>query len=251
MIGCGARPAPAPTPPVLTPEPAAPVRFRDITADSGIDFTYRNGQEAGHLAILESLGGGVALIDYDGDGLLDVFVTGGGEYSGADKTEIRGRPSRLYKNLGGGKFKDVTAEAGLDRPLFYTHGAAVADYDNDGKPDLLVTGWGRVALYHNEGGGRFKEVTTQAGLTDTAWSTSAAWGDLDGDGFPDLYICHYVNWSFANNPPCKGYRAGVDRYVCPPATLQPLPHSLYRNHADAPFTYLSARRTRKDGRVWA
>ena len=102
----------------------------------------------------------------------------------------------------------MTAAAGLDGPLFYTHGAAVADYDRDGWPDLLVTGWGRVALYHNEpdgkGGRRFVEVSAQAGLTDTRWSTSAAWGDLDGDGFPDLYVCYYCDWSFANDPPCPG-----------------------------------------------
>ena len=146
-------------------EPAEEVTgyFLDRTAASGIDFMYRNGQEADHYAILESIGGGVALIDYDRDGLLDIFVTGGGYYDGPDRQEIKGHPSRLYKNLGHWQFKDVTAEVGLNGPLFYTHGCAVADYDNDGWPDLLVTGWGRLALYHNEadgnGGRRFVEVS--------------------------------------------------------------------------------------------
>src|SRR5262249_37759592 len=125
--------------------------------------------------------------------------------------EIRGYPCRLYKNLGNWKFKDVTAEGGLGKPGFYTHGCAVGDYGNDGWPDRLVTGWGRLALYHNEpdgkGGRRFREVTEKAGLTDKSWSTSAAWADFDGDGFPDLYVCHYVNWSFQFNPACRGYRA--------------------------------------------
>src|SRR6516165_1938344 len=127
-----------------------PDLFRDVTADSGVDFTYHNGEEAGHYAILESLGGGVALFDYDGDGLLDIFVTGGGYFGGADKRTIEGHAGKLYKNLGDFKFKDVTAEVMPGQIVFYSHGCAVADYDRDGWPDLLVTGWGRVALYHNE-----------------------------------------------------------------------------------------------------
>src|SRR5262249_33518472 len=141
---------------------------------------------------------------YDGDGLLDLFVPGGGGFEGE---EVRGAPCHLFKNLGNFHFQDVTHEAGLDIPLMYSHGAAVGDYDRDGWPDLLVTGWGRMALYHNEpdgkGGRHFVEVTRQAGLMDDSWSTSAAWVDLDGDGYPDLYVCHYVDWSLTqNNPQC-------------------------------------------------
>jgi hypothetical protein len=222
--------------------------FEEKTSQSGVRFTYRNGEEARHAAILESLGGGVALIDYDGDGLLDVFFTGGGYFDGPGKKQIKGHPCKLYKNLGNWKFRDVTAEVGLDQlaggqPWFYTHGAAVADYDNDGWPDLLVTGWGRVALLHNEpdgkGGRRFRDVTRRAGLTDTSWSTSAAWCDLHGNGFPDLYICHYVNWSFANHPPCKDYRDQTRPDVCPPKQFRALPHSLYRNNRDGTFTDIS------------
>src|SRR5262245_19337635 len=145
--------APAPAPRV-PPSPAAEREetptgegpfFTDVTPNSGLDFTYRNGEEADHYSILESLGGGVALIDYDQDGLLDVFVTGGGYFAGPDRKEIRGYPNRLFRNLGGWKFRDVTAEVGLPTEgLFYSHGAAVCDYDNDGWPDLLVTGYGRL-----------------------------------------------------------------------------------------------------------
>ncbi len=222
-------------------KPARPAAelFRDVTAASGVDFTYHNGQEAGHYAILETLGGGVALLDYDGDGLLDIFVTGGGSYGGPDKKQIKGHAGRLYKNLGNFKFKDVTREAGLDQPLCYSHGCAVADYDRDGWPDLLVTGYGRLALYHNEPvdpadpkkGRRFREVTKEAGLLsgDHSWSTSAAFADLDGDGWPDLYVCQYVDWSWANNPPCKGFRVGLTRDVCGPLSFTALPHAVYHN----------------------
>jgi enediyne biosynthesis protein E4 len=217
--------------------------FQDVTVPAGINITYHNGQEAEHYAILESLGGGVALIDYDGDGLLDIFIAGGGYYDGPDKKQIKGYPSKLYKNLGGWKFKDVTKEVGLDGPLFYTHGAAVGDYNRDGWPDLLVTGWGRMVLYRNEpdgkGGRRFVDVTKEAGLTDFVWSTSAGWADLDGDGYPDLYVCQYVDWSMENNPFCNGYTAKVPRDVCPPKTFKGRPHKVYRNNGNGTFTDVS------------
>src|SRR5947209_14884391 len=106
--------------------------FRDVTAQTGIDFAYHNGEESQRFAILETLGGGVALLDYDGDGLLDIFVAGGGAFEG---TSIQGHPGKLFKNLGHWHFRDVTSEAGLDQPRFYTHGCAMADYDRDGWPD--------------------------------------------------------------------------------------------------------------------
>ena len=246
LAGLGLYPRGREEPRTGEPDPPADrFWFRDVTAEAGIDFTYRNGEEAGHYAILESLGGGVALIDYDGDDLLDVFVTGGGSFEGPDRKQIAGRPCRLYKNLGGWRFRDATAEAGLDavggRPWFYTHGCAVGDYDRDGRPDLLVTGYGRLALFRNEGGGpsggrRFKEVTKEAGLLgDHFWGTSAAFADLDGDGFADLYVCQYVDWSFDNNPRCPGYSHDVERDVCPPTQFEARPHALYRNNGDGTF----------------
>jgi hypothetical protein len=218
--------------------------FEDKTPGSGIDFTYHNGEEADHYTILESLGGGIALLDYDGDGLLDLFVPGGGTFGGPEGKTIVGQLSRLYRNLGGWRFEDVTAQTGVDRPVFYTHGCAVADYDRDGWPDLLVTGWDRVALYHNEGDGRegrrFVEVAERAGLGGTGWTTSAAWGDLDGDGFPDLYLCRYVDWSFANNRHCKGGRSTVSHDICSPRAFKAVPHLLYRNNRDGIFTEVGA-----------
>jgi len=221
-------------------EPARAI-FRDVTAESGVNFTYRNGEEAGHCTVLESLGGGVGILDFDGDGLPDIFVTGGGYFAGADKPEIRGYPCKLYKNLGNGKFKDVTKEAGLDGLSFYTHGVAVADYDCDGWPDLLATGWGRLALYRNvsdgKGGRKFVDVTARAGLPAGLWTTSAAFADLDGDGFPDLFVCQYMDWSFDNHP-WRGIR-GV-RQIAPPKVFNGLPHKLFRNNGDGTFTDVSA-----------
>jgi hypothetical protein len=229
-------------------EAAGAPLFDDITAASGIAFTYRNGEDtANHLSILESLGGGVGLIDYDGDGLLDIFLPGGGGFAGADKKEIVGFPSKLFKNLGGGKFRDVTAAAGLEKlaggkPWFYTHGVAVADYDRDGWPDLLVTGWRAVALFHNvpvdpadpSKGRRFEDVTPAAGLDKgIEWATSAAFGDLDGDGYPDLYLCQYANWSFDNHPSCN--YDGKTPDVCPPKNFSGLTHKLFRNTGKGGF----------------
>jgi enediyne biosynthesis protein E4 len=244
-LATGCHPSPtsattsAPLPPLVAAEPAPDVRgpvFTDVTAGSGLAFTYRNGEEADLYTILESLGGGVALLDYDRDGLLDVFVTGGGHFAGADRHAIRGHPNRLFKNLGGWKFRDVTAEAGLptDGP-FYSHGVAVGDYDNDGWPDLLVTGYGRLALYHNDRG-HFVDVTAAAGLADPGplhWSTSAAFADLDGDGFPDLFVAHYVDWSFANHPACESTDGRAD--VCHPRRFKPLPAALYRSRGGKGF----------------
>ena len=227
--------------------------FCDVTDESGVNFTYRNGEEANHYTILESLGGGVALLDYDGDGRLDIFLTGGGHFGGTDGKQILGYPSRLYRNLGNWKFQDVTHEIGLAVLDFYTHGAAVEDYDRDGWPDLLVTGYGRLALFHNESDGRggrhFVEVTRKAGLRKLTWPTSAAWGDLMGNGFADLYICQYVDWSMANHHPCTTSTSGAAHDVCPPQQFQPLPHALYRNNGDGTFREVTGEsKLRHDGK---
>jgi enediyne biosynthesis protein E4 len=251
--GCGPS-ATAPIVPDSKPpddEQSGPPLFEDVTKSTGVDFTYRNGEEILHLAILESLGGGGALIDFDGDGLLDLFLCGGGYYDGPDKSkplemkEIKGRPCKLYKNLGNFKFVDVTKEAGLDVEWFYTHGAAVADYDNDGWPDLLVTGWHELRLYHNEPvdpkdpskGRKFVDRTKEAKLPTDLWTTSAAWADFDGDGFVDFYVCQYTDWSFANHPSCTYDTKTKD--VCPPKQFNALPHHVFRNNGDGTFTDVS------------
>jgi enediyne biosynthesis protein E4 len=245
VVACS-RPAPEEKPPERPPEVApteppytGPAWFKDVTEQTGIRATCRNGEEADQFTILESLGGGVAVFDYDGDGRLDVFVVGSGYFDGPTKTDFKGHPCKLYRNLGGLKFEDVTAKTGLDGPWWYTHGAAVADYDRDGWPDLVVTGYGRIELFHNEpdgaGGRRFVAVGANLGLKDDFWSTGAGWADIDGDGFPDLYVCHYCDWSFTNNPVCKATSGAAPRDVCPPQKFKPLVHSLFKNEKGARF----------------
>jgi hypothetical protein len=248
LVGCQQPVEPSPrqttqtTTEEISPADSAPALFQDVTALSGVNCRPRNGEEADQYTILETLGCGLALLDYDGDGLLDLFVCGGGFFQGR---EIRGCSNRLYRNRGGWKFEDVTAITGVDRRVFYTHGCAVADYDRDGWPDLLVTGYHGLMLYHNvrsgEGSRRFELVTERAGLRETLWSSSAAWGDVDGDGFPDLYVCHYLNWSFDNNPICTSPSADPPRDICTPNSFEALPHTLYHNNGNGTFTNISKR----------
>ncbi len=244
-------PATAPTPARGNEEPTGPPVFADVTDSSRVAFTYRNGEEANNYAIIESLGGGVALIDYDRDGLLDVFLPGGGHYDGK---KVLGHPCKLYRNLGGFTFEDVTAKLGLDKiTVPYSHGAAAFDYDCDGWPDLLVTGYHRLVLLRNEsdgaGGRRFVDATKAAKLNDDLWSAAAAWGDLDGDGFPEIYVTHYGDWGFETNHPTDCTYDGKTRDVCQPKRFKPLPHTLYKNNGDGTFTDVSALvKLRKDGK---
>ncbi|HEY2908735.1 MAG TPA: VCBS repeat-containing protein, partial [Gemmataceae bacterium] len=234
----------------LAPADDGPPFFEDVSQQVGVDFTYRNGEEADHFAIIESLGGGVALFDFDNDGRLDIFFPGGGHFDGKN---VLGNPGRLYRNLGNWKFEDVTARTGLDAPFQYSHGAAAFDYDCDGWLDLLITGYSRLVLFHNEsdgqGGRRFVDVTRKAGLNDSLWSTTAAWGDLDGDGYPDLYIARYGDWGFETNHPTDCMYDGKTRDVCQPRRFKPLPHAVYRNNRDGTFTDVSSTlKLRTDGK---
>jgi enediyne biosynthesis protein E4 len=207
------------------------IRFVDVAKESGIQLTYRNGEEAGHYAILESLGGGVGLLDYDNDGRLDVILPAGGGYKG--KSTI-GIPSELFRSLGQLRFEKVTKESAVTDGRFYSHGIAVTDLDGDGFSDFLVTGYGGLQLFVNQGDGTFLEQTAESGLNDDSWSSSAAFADFNADGHPDLYVAHYVNWSMDNNPRCRGPKPG-DRDTCPPKEFLGLTDSLYLSNGDGTF----------------
>lgn len=209
---------------------AATIFFRDRTAESGVLFAYHNDESAGRFAILESMGGGVGLLDYDGDGRSDLFFSGGGKYSG---DAVIGTPCGLFRNRGDWTFDDVTVGSGSGSSAHYSHGIAVADCDEDGFADALVTGYGGVSLYRNNGDGTFVERVLAAGLNDELWSISAGWGDFDGDGALDLYLVHYVDWSVQKNPICSN--SNGQRDVCPPQQYEPLPDAVYFGNGDGTF----------------
>ena len=247
-VGCGRagkkQPQLEPSEAVTTSKPswqdeAGSLLFQELDPlATGIQFTYRNGEESNHLSILESLGGGVGIFDLDQDGLQEVLAAGGGKFDGKN---IQGLPCRLFHNLGAMRFEDWSDRIHLEGGAFYTHGVAVADFNRDGWQDLLLTGWGRVALLRNDPvdpsasskGRKLVDVTRSAGLSANSWSSSAAWGDLDGDGFPDLYIACYADWSFSKHPTCS-YGTQV-KDVCPPKEFRGLQHLLYHNRGDGTF----------------
>lgn len=207
--------------------------FTDATQQLGLTATYRNGEESARNAILESLGGGVGILDYDIDGHLDLVFPGGGEFvSGSD--QLLGLPTQLWRAQSDGPSRRVTDAAGLSLAPFYTHGVAIADIDNDGFADILVTGFGGLQFWHNLGDGTFQEQAQTAGLVDTRWSSSAAWGDLNGDGNVDLYIAHYVDWSFANNPVCRG-PGNSQPDVCPPRQFEGVDDVVYFSEGNGQF----------------
>ncbi len=214
------------------------IRMRVVTSTSGIEFTYSNGEQSDLYTILETLGGGVGMIDYDADGDADIFLTGGGEIS-TSKT-ISGRASGLYRNDAEWSFRSVADNAMLPVPRTYTHGVSVTDYDNDGFADLLITGYQRLHLLRNQGDGTFHDVTEDAQLSDTPWSTSAVFADISGDGNCDLYICHYVDWSFENDPVCRS-TDGRMRDVCSPRRFQPIQDSLFVSTGSGTFVEQSGR----------
>ena len=229
----------------LTTADRGGIRFKEFTHEAGIRFTYQNDEEQGRFAIIESMGGGIAIFDFDQDGLLDIFMPGGGRYHAK---QVGGLPSALYRNLGNWQFTDVTQPALIGRSEHYSHGAAVGDVNEDGFSDVLVTGYGGVMLYLNQGDGCFVDATAGSGLTDESWSTSAAWGDLNGDSVLDVYLAHYVNWSPENNPICEG-PPGHPRDVCPPRRFDPLPDAVYFGNGDGTFRDATAEAgLRKDGK---
>ena len=187
-------------------------QFDEVAIESGLKFSYQNGEATEFFAILENLGGGVGLFDCDRDGWLDVLLAGGGEL--LKERSTRGLPWGLFHNQQG-TFHRVTMEDSWDMPRRYSLGLTVSDFNNDGFDDLVLTGHGGVELMQNQGDGTFSAIACDELKAVSGIVTSAAAGDFDGDGSPDLYFATYVDWSFENNPICPA-PDGVRRELCSP-----------------------------------
>ena len=218
------------------PEPAT--QLGDITASTKIRFTHLASPEKKY--IVESMSGGVALIDYDRDGWPDIYFTNAPDVD----MQLAGKKARsaLFHNNRDGTFSDATDKAGVGYPC-WANGAVVGDYNNDGWPDLLVTCFGGVVLYRNNGGATFTDVTREAGLAaDAMWAMGAAFGDYDGDGFVDLFVSHYAAYDLRDLPAfgsmvnCTYHGIKVQ---CGPAGLKGSPDNLYHNNGNGSFTDVS------------
>jgi hypothetical protein len=207
-------------------------RFRDITAEAGIDWTH-NPCRTGKKLLPETVGGGGGFLDYNGDGKLDILLINGAPLPGYHGPHPR---LALYRNNGNGTFTDVTRESGLDFQG-YGFGAAIGDYDNDGWPDIYITALDGNHLYHNDHG-HFRDVTAQAGVGVHNFSTGAAWIDYDRDGHLDLFVGDYVDWTPQTDLPCGPPNA---RQYCPPNQYHGARPYLFRNRGDGTFEDVSAK----------
>ncbi len=217
-----------------TSGPRLPV-FEDIAARAGVTFRHQSSATA-EKYLIESMGAGVALLDYDNDGLLDIYFVNGAALPSMEKTG-EAYWNRLYRNLGGGKFEDVTARTGV-KGEGYGMGAATGDFDNDGYTDLFVTNFGSNILYRNTGKGGFENVTAKAGVAGSGWHAGAAFLDYDRDGRLDLIVSRYVQWSFARNPWCGDRKPGFRSY-CHPDQFAPITHLAFHNEGGGTFRDVS------------
>jgi hypothetical protein len=218
-----------------------PIRFENIARKAGLHFELKNGA-AGGFHQIELMPGGVAALDYNNDGCMDIFFTNGAASPSLDK-KMPAFSNRLYRNNCDGTFTDVTAAAGVAGEG-YSNGVAAADYDNDGFTDLFVAGVNRNILYHNRGNGTFEDVTAKAGLkgldsgNSKPWSISAGWFDADNDGYLDLFVVNYVAWNAASEPSCGAADA---RLYCHPSNYAGRANQIFRNNHDGTFTDMSAK----------
>ena len=226
-----------PWPSCTAPAAAATPLFEEIAPSvSGIGWKHDNAMSVGRY-LPETMGPGVAFFDYDNDGWMDVFLVNSG--SSDFYTPAAPPKNALYKNNRNGTFTDVTEAAGVAGGREFGMGCAIADYDNDGYQDILVTAYGRCTLYHNNGNGTFTDVTARAGLAAPGWTTSAVWFDYDNDGKLDLFLCSFVQFSAKSDVFCGDNKLGK-RFYCIPRVFKPTPSLLFHNNGDGTFKEVSA-----------
>lgn len=216
---------------LVLPPARSPIRFRNVATAAGLNFVLENDATPEKHEI-ETMLGGVAAFDYNGDGLTDIYFTNGAAIPSLKKDSSK-YFNRLYRNKGGMKFTDVTLQAGVQGEG-YSMGAAAADYDNDGHVDLFVAGVYRNTLYRNLGNGKFEDVTAHAGIKSDQWSVAAGWFDYDNDGWLDLFVVNYTQDPLKFNRFC-GNPAKNIRMYCDPQYLEGLPNTLYHNNRDGTF----------------
>ena len=207
---------------------APPRRYVNIAPQAGIHFVHNNGA-FGKKYLPETMGSGCAFIDYDNDGNQDILLINGTDFPGHVRRQTT---MKLYHNNGNGTFTDVTARAGLNKPM-YGMGVAIGDYDNDGWDDIYVTALGEAHLFHNQHNGTFRDVTTEAGVNNTGYGTSAAWFDYDRDGKLDLFVCNYVEWSQKTDIYCS--LDGRHKSYCTPAAYKGQSCRLFHNLGNGRF----------------
>jgi hypothetical protein len=228
-----------PTLRALTADSKSTIAFENVIGSSGVSFLLDNSAQPEKYQP-ETMAGGVAVFDYNNDGLLDLYFTNGAHLPDMSKSDPRFH-NRLYRNNGDGTFTDVTVKAGLAGSR-YAIGVATADYDNDGYQDVLVTGANGYQLFHNNGDGTFADVTARAGLARAhpelanSFSSAAGWFDYDNDGHLDLIIINYIKWTVATEPTCVSN--GIHAY-CSPDSYGGLPNLLFHNNGDGTFTDVS------------
>ncbi len=206
------------------------IRF-EPRLDSGLDFTYQNGEKTNQFAMIESNGGGVGWLDFDRDGLWDLFLSGGGLIS--ESREVSSADHGLFQGVGSGNFRRVDQSASSRSSRCYSFGVSVGDYDADGFADVLVAGYGGQQLFRNQGDGTFADVSSLSGLDNRHWSSSAAFCDVDNDGVLDVYITHYAVWDIQTEKRCVGRYGGRDR--CVPADFHGEPDQLLRQTGEGKF----------------
>lgn len=227
---------------LLSNASVADIRFEEVAGEAGIDFRH-DASKGYQKHLLEAMGSGVAMLDFDGDGRLDLYFVNGANLDDLAKgsTSAKSDPrywNRLYRNVGDWRFEDSTASAGV-AGRGYGMGVATGDYDGDGDIDLFVSNFGPDILFRNEGDGTFLDVSADAGIAGPGWSAGAAFLDFDGDGWLDLFVATYLDWTFRKSRPC-GDSLPDRRSYCHPRVFGPVQHTLYRNLGNGRFRDVSS-----------